>query len=102
MADYGQAPTELLRALGQRARELRLVRGLRQTDLARRADVGVRTVERFERTGIATLENVVRMAIALGAEHAFERLFEAPAYASLDEALQRPRAATRRRARRRT
>jgi transcriptional regulator with XRE-family HTH domain len=78
---------ETLRRLGARARELRVLRGLRQEELAGRAGVGLMTVRRFEQGGRASIENVLRIATALGAEEAFEALFQAPKYRSLDEAL---------------
>jgi hypothetical protein len=61
----------------------------------------VATVHRFEKTGTASIENVLRIATALRAEAGFEKLFEAPAFTSLDEALARPVAAKRQRAPRR-
>lgn len=90
-----------LRAIGARARELRLSRELRQAELASRAGVGVATLQRFEKTGSATLANVLRIATALHAEAAFAKLFEPPPYASLDEALERPELVRRQRAPRR-
>jgi transcriptional regulator with XRE-family HTH domain len=89
-------------AIGHRARELRLARGLRQEELASRAGVGVATVRRFEKTGHASLESVVRIAIALRAETSFEKLFEAPPYRSIDDALARPGIVQRQRAPRRS
>ena len=102
MVDYRRPFQEALRALGERARQLRLIRRLRQEELAGRAGVGVATIHRFEKTGTVSLENALRIATALDAEGGFDRLFEAPPYASLDEALERPHAVTRRRAPRRT
>jgi transcriptional regulator with XRE-family HTH domain len=98
LIDYKDTLQETLRALGARARQLRLLRNLRQEELAERAGVGVATVRRFEKTGTASIEGVLRIAAALGAEQAFDMLFEAPAYASLDEALARPKLAQRQRA----
>lgn len=97
MIDYG-AYTEVLRNLGQRARQLRLTRGLKQEELARRAGIGVATVRRFEKSGSASIENVLRIATALVAEQGFESLFEPPPYASIDEAFERPEALQRQRA----
>jgi transcriptional regulator with XRE-family HTH domain len=91
-----------LAALGERARRLRVLRGLTQADLAARAGVGTATLHRFERTGRATTENVVRIAVALHAEDALAGLFAAPAFASLDEVLERPESGVRRRVRRRS
>ncbi len=70
-------------------------------ELAERAGVGGATVHRFEKTGASSLENVLRIATALDAESAFDKLFEEPPYASLDEALARPKAMARQRAPRR-
>ncbi len=101
MVDYGRPFQQTLSAIGERARQLRLLRNLRQDELAARAGVGVATVHRFEKTGIASFENVLRIATALQAEAGFDRLFEPPAYSSLDEALERPAVAKRQRAPRR-
>jgi transcriptional regulator with XRE-family HTH domain len=99
--EYGRPFHETLSEIGDRARQLRLLRKLRQDELAARAGVGVATVHRFEKTGTASIENVLRIATALNAAAAFDKLFEAPAYASLEEALARPGVTTRRRAPRR-
>jgi transcriptional regulator with XRE-family HTH domain len=98
---YERTANEILASVGARARELRLLRKLRQADLASRAGVGLATVHRFERTGTASLETVLAIASALGVEGGFEHLFEAPPFASLDDALERPALAARRRAPRR-
>src|SRR5688572_11206338 len=89
-----------LEALAERARQLRLLANLRQDEVASRAGVGVMTVHRFESTGRASIENVLRIATALGAEAAFEQLFALPRYESLDQALARPLALRRKRVRR--
>ena len=86
MESYGS----ILVALGRRARELRILRELKQGDVAARAGLTPGTVLRFERTGRASIENVLRIATVLGAEAGFEKLFELPKYRTLDEALARP------------
>ena len=102
MIDYRSSFQETLRAVGERAGQLRLLRKLRQDELAARAGIGVATVHRFEKTGTASFENVLRIATALQAEASFDKLFELPPYSSLDEALERPAVAKRQRAPRRT
>jgi transcriptional regulator with XRE-family HTH domain len=104
MMDYplpGAPFAETLSEMGARARQLRLLQDLTQGELARRAGVGIATVQRFEKTGHASTENALRMASALRAEDGFRRLFEPPRYTSLDEALARPEPSTRKRARKR-
>jgi len=98
----GRSYRDVLRSVAERARALRLRRAMRQDELARRAGIGIATVVRFEKSGRASLENVLRIATALDAEAAFDGLFEMPPYASIDEALtepspQRPQRAPRRR-----
>lgn len=95
--NYYHPSQALLERLGARAAKLRLLRKLRQAELAERAGIGVATVHRFEKTGVASMENVVLIAIALNAEEAFEALFAPPPFASLDEALARPAKLKRRR-----
>ena len=104
MTDYNSdppTPSDVLIAVGERARQLRLLRDLTQEDLARRSGVGTATLYRFEKTGRLSLENALRIAVALGAEDAFQHLFALPKYTSLDEALARPATVRRKRARRR-
>lgn len=99
MIDYQRPFDETLKALAERSRQLRLLRKLSQVELATRAGVGVATIRRFEKNaGTALLENVLRIAAALQADAAFDTLFAPPAYASLDEALERPALTARKRA----
>ena len=82
--------TSTLESLGRRARQLRILRNLQQRELAARSGVSLGTVQRLERTGSASIEKILRIATALGAEEPFETLFAPPAFKSLDEALSRP------------
>ncbi len=91
---------ETLIALGQRARRLRILGNLQQQELAKRSGLGVATLVRFERSGRASIENVLRIAVALGAEASFDRLFEEPKYRNLDDALGRSKTVERKRVRR--
>jgi transcriptional regulator with XRE-family HTH domain len=90
-----------LRSLGERARALRIAADLQQKELAARAGITPGTVVRFEATGRASVENVLRIATALGADDAFEQLFAPPKYRSIDDALAEPAARARQRVRRR-
>jgi transcriptional regulator with XRE-family HTH domain len=75
--------------VGARARELRLERSLRQSDLADAVGVTLATIRRFEQTGKVGFDVVVGAAIALGAEAEFARLFSIPDVRSIDEIIQR-------------
>jgi transcriptional regulator with XRE-family HTH domain len=96
--DYAVPFPERLAALGERARRLRLLQQMRQAELAERAGVGVATVQRFEKTGTASIENVLRMAHVLRADAAFDLLFVEPEFRSIDDAIGREKANQRQRA----
>jgi transcriptional regulator with XRE-family HTH domain len=89
-----------LSSLGKRSKQLRLLRNFTQQELARRAGVGTSTLHRFEKKGHISLENALRIAMALGVDDTFEKLFELPPYKTLDEALERPKKLEHKRARR--
>jgi len=80
---------EIATELAQRCRGQRLEQRLTQQGLANRAGVALGTLKRFEREGKASLETVVKLAIALGAIAPFGALFSPPAIRSLDEVLQK-------------
>jgi len=71
--------------IGSKARELRLERSLRQSDLADAVGVTLATIRRFEQTGKVGFDVVVGVAIALGAEAEFARLFSTPEARSIDD-----------------
>ncbi len=71
-------PQETAAEIGARARRLRIARGLRQADLAKRARVSIATVGRFETTGEAMFAAVLRIATALGVEQGLIELFSPP------------------------
>ena len=78
-------PEEVARVLADRARGLRLLRGWRQTTMAQRAGVTLASYRRFESTGKASLELVLKVAHALARLDEFERLFMPPAARSIEE-----------------
>ncbi|SDH11849.1 helix-turn-helix domain-containing protein [Paraburkholderia phenazinium] len=67
---------EIARELGQRLRTQRLAQNLQQSELAARAGVSERAVRNLERTGKATLESLLRVAMALGLAGSLSPLFE--------------------------
>ena len=73
-------PTEVTVILGERLKRRRLIQNFTQTKLANRAGVGISTIARIESGQGGTLDNVVRIAIALGMINEFAKLFDiAPA-----------------------
>ena len=70
-----KSPKELRLQLAERARELRLTRNMRQTDLAERSGVTLASVRRFEKEGEISLKNLMLIAIALNRAQDMEQLF---------------------------
>lgn len=67
MLDFGFASEKEIRLdLAERLRACRLAKGISQPDLALRAGLGRATVQRFEAKGDASLENFIRIVMALG------------------------------------
>jgi transcriptional regulator with XRE-family HTH domain len=81
-----------LARLGGQIRTRRLAMGLTQADAAGRAGVAYRTWRRMEKDGSASIEDLVRAAIALRCEQGLAALFPEPAASSMDELLARQRA----------
>ena len=69
-------PSEIGNILGERLKAQRLVLNLTQATLAEKAGIGVSTVARIESGQGGTLDNIIRLAIALGMINHFAELFE--------------------------
>lgn len=80
---------ELLQELAARVKARRLALGWLQDDTARRAGVPLRTWQRLENEGQASIEDLVKAAFALRCEEGLAALFPEPAATSLDELLKR-------------
>lgn len=90
----------VLEAMGERLRQLRLLRNVPQEELAERAGVGVKALRRFEASGSGTMETALRLATVLGVDEPFARLFVLPPLRSLDELDEQEAVTRRKRARR--
>jgi transcriptional regulator with XRE-family HTH domain len=82
-----------LAKLGGQIRTRRLALGLTQADAAGRAGVAYRTWRRMEKDGSASIEDLVRAAIALRCEQGLAALFPEPVARTMDELLKRQRIA---------
>lgn len=61
-----------------------------QRELANRAGISYGTLRLIEDQGKGSMEAVVKLAFALGAETEFEALFPAKAPLSIDDVIERP------------
>jgi transcriptional regulator with XRE-family HTH domain len=87
MAGMMKTSTEVLLDVARRIKLRRVSLGLPQQDVARRAGVAYRTWQRMENDGQASIEDLVKAAVALRCEEGLESLFPEPAAANLDNLL---------------
>ena len=78
-------PAEMGKSLADRAKALRLLKGWTRNTLAQRAGVTAASLKRFETTGRASLELVLKVANALARLEEFGRLLQPPAAQSIEE-----------------
>lgn len=88
--------TELLQEMGERIAARRKALGWTQQAAAERSGVNYRTWRRLEGMGQASVEDLVKAAVALRCEEGLEVLFPAPAASTLDELLRQQKAQARR------
>lgn len=84
-----KTPPEILLDLAGRLKARRIALGWTQVEAASRAGVAYRTWRRLETEGRASLEDMVRAAVALRCEQDLETLFPLPPATSLDDLLAR-------------
>jgi len=92
-------PADVAKALAGRTKALRLLRDWTQNTLAERAGVTTASYRRFETTGKASLELVLKVAYALACLEEFDQLFQPPRARSMEELEQRTAKPTRQRGR---
>jgi transcriptional regulator with XRE-family HTH domain len=86
-------PSEAATRLAERARSLRLDSNWTRATLSDRAGVSVASLKRFENTGMASLDLVLKVAHALGRMDEFAALLappEARTLAELERRVDRP------------
>lgn len=89
-----KTPSEILQDLAVRIKARRVALSWPQLEAAQRAGVAYRTWRRLETEGQASLEDMVKAAVALRCEDALGALFPLPAASSLDALLAQQAAGT--------
>ena len=84
-----KTPTETAVALAQQTKSLRLLKGWTRATMAQRSGVTASSLKRFEQTGKASVELVLKVAHALGRLDEFDKLLQPPPAQSLAELEQR-------------
>lgn len=83
MANILDIKTELMKRVRMRRKEAKIS----QSELANRSGVSLASIKRFESMGEISLASLLRIAVVLGYEDDFSRLFERTNYQSLDEVI---------------
>ncbi len=78
-------PAEMGKSLAGRVKTLRLLKGWTRSTLALRAGVTAASLKRFETTGQASLELVLKVAHTLSRLEEFSKLFQPPPARSIEE-----------------
>ena len=92
-------PNDRAKTLANHARTLRLLKSWTRDTLADRAGVSPASLKRFENTGKASLELVLKVAHALNRLEEFGELFQPPPARSIEELEERTARPTRKRGR---
>ena len=71
-------PEEIAQQLAERVRELRLVRNWKQSTLATRSGVSLGSLQRFERTGLISLQNLLKLVFTLDRLSDFDSILQPP------------------------
>ena len=78
-------PAEIGKALAERMRALRLIKGWTRETMAKRSGISAASLKRFENAGKASLDLVLKSAHALARLDEFNVLLQPPAARSLAE-----------------
>jgi transcriptional regulator with XRE-family HTH domain len=79
------APGDVASSLAERTKALRLLKGWTRDTLASRSGVTPSSLKRFETTGKASLDLVLKVAFALGRLEDFSEPLQPPPAASIEE-----------------
>jgi transcriptional regulator with XRE-family HTH domain len=96
------AISDLLAQTGRQIRKRRLSMNLTQAEAAAKSGVAYRTWRRMEKDGSASIEDLIRAAIAMRCERGLGELFPELAASSMDELLRAQQAAAKLAQRRKT
>jgi len=69
-------PSDVLLELAQKAKKLRKGKKMSQADLAKRANLSLGSLKRFEQTGQISLESLLKISFILGRLEEFDSLFK--------------------------
>lgn len=69
------SPTELAQNIGENFKNLRLSRNLSRKTISEKSGVSMSTIQRFETTGVISLESMILLGIAINETESIAKLF---------------------------
>ena len=76
---------QIAESLAKRVQKRRKERHFTQAELAMRAGVSFASYKRFEQKHEISFDSLIKIAIALGMEKDFDKLFSTPVFSSIEE-----------------
>ena len=73
--EFGMMPIEIQKEIARKEKERRREKGITQEEMARRADLSLSSLRRFEQTGEISFAALIRIGSVLDDEKAFLGLF---------------------------
>ena len=76
---------QIAQELSERVRRRRKEKGFTQAQLAERSGMSLASYKRFEQQHEIAFDSLIKIAIALGLENDFDKLFATPQFSSIEE-----------------
>lgn len=85
--EFGMMPIEIQKEIARKEKERRREKGITQEEMARRADLSLSSLRRFEQTGEISFAALIRIGSVLDDEKAFLGLFAPQEFKTMKELL---------------
>ena len=85
--EFGMMPIEIQKEIARKEKERRREKGITQEEMARRADLTLSSLRRFEQTGEISFAALIRIGSVLDDEKAFLGLFAPQEFRTMKELL---------------
>lgn len=89
--EFGMMPIEIQKEIARKEKERRREKGITQEEMARRADLSLSSLRRFEQTGEISFAALIRIGSVLDDEKAFLGLFAPQEFKTMRELLEEKR-----------
>lgn len=89
--EFGMMPIEIQKEIARKEKERRREKGITQREMARRADLSLSSLRRFEQTGEISFASLIRIGSVLDDEKAFLGLFAPQEFKTMKELLEAKR-----------